>query len=84
MKMGIKRQLHKSLQEPIPLKMILSQSKFNENIVTLGQGHRKVTQYISPDPYILCPKYVRFGTNVFDVRGKSVCGGGRGGNELKT
>ena len=22
--------------------------------MTLGQGHRKVIQYISPDPYILC------------------------------
>ena len=35
-----------------------------------------------------CPKYVRFDTNGFDVRGKSLCcggrGGGRGGNKLKT
>ena len=41
---------------------------------TLGQGHGKVIQYISPDPYILCPKYVRLGTNSFDVRCKSLCG----------
>ena len=27
--------------------------------VTLGQGHRKVIQYISPDSYILCAKYLR-------------------------
>ena len=27
--------------------------------VTLGQGHGKVIQYISPDPYILCAKYPR-------------------------
>ena len=59
--------------------------------VTLGQGHGKVIQYISPDPYILCAKYLRFSSNGFDVRGKSCCGGGRssggggrGGNELKT
>ena len=53
--------------------------------VTLGQGHQKVIQYISPDPYILCAKYQRFSSNGFDVRGKSCCGGGRGGgNELKT
>ena len=58
--------------------------------VTLGQGHGgKVIQYISPDPYILCAKYLSFSSNGFDVRGKSRCGdgrggGGRGGNELKT
>ena len=55
--------------------------------VTLGQGHGKVIQYISPDPYILCAKYQRFSSNGFDVRGKSFCGGGRGGrggNGLKT
>ena len=61
--------------------------------VTLGQGHRKVTQYISQDSYILCAKYLRFSSNGFDVRDKSCCGGGRGGggrgggrggNELKT
>ena len=59
--------------------------------VTLGQGHGKVNQYISPDPYILCAKYVRSSWNGFDVRGKSCWrgggggrGGGRGGNELKT
>ena len=28
--------------------------------VTLGQGHGKVIPYISPDPYVLCAKYVRF------------------------
>ena len=62
-----------------------------------GQGHEKVIEYISPDPYILCATYLRFSSNCFDVRGKSCCGGGRrggggggrggggrGGNELKT
>ena len=51
--------------------------------VTLGQGHGKVIQYISPDLYILCPKYLRFSSNGFDVRDKSRCGGRgrRGGNE---
>ena len=47
----------------------------------------KVIQYISPDLYILCPNYLRFNSNGFDVRGKSRCGGrhsGRGRNELKT
>ena len=52
--------------------------------VTLGQGHGKVTENISPDPYILCAKYLRFSWNSFDVRGKSYCGGGRGEEELKT
>ena len=61
--------------------------------VTLGQGHGKVIQYNSPDPYTVCAKYQRFSSNGFDVRGKSFCGGGRGrgrggrgrgGNELKT
>ena len=60
----------------------------NATAVTLGQGHEKVIQYISPDLYILCPKYLRFSSNVFDVRGKSCCSrgrrGGRGGNKLKT
>ena len=60
----------------------------NATAVTLGQGHGKVIQYISPDPYILCVKYLKFSSNGFDVRGKSCCGGGRGGsgggNEVKT
>ena len=58
--------------------------------VTMGQGHGKVIQYISPDPYILYAKYLRFSSNGFDTKGKSFCGGGRGGggsgrggNELK-
>ena len=66
----------------------------NVTAVTLGQGHPKVTQYIFPDPYFLCPKYLRSSLNGFDVRSKSHCGGGGdgggggrgrgGGNELKT
>ena len=60
----------------------------NAIAVTLGQGHRKVIQYNSPDPYILCAKYLRFSSKGLDMRGKSCCGGGRGGerggNELKT
>ena len=76
---------------------IAQTSKFllmDATVVTLGQGHGKVIQYISPDPYILCAKYQRFSSNGFDVRGKSFCGGGRGrgrggrggrgGNRLKT
>ena len=68
---------------------IAQTSKFlliDATAATLGQGHGKVIQYISPDPYILCAKYERFSSNGFDVRGKSFCGGGRGrgGNELKT
>ena len=60
----------------------------NSTAVTLGQGHGKVSQFISPDPYILCAKYQRFSSNGFDVKGNFFCGGGRGrgrgGNELKT
>ena len=68
---------------------IMQTSKFlliDATAMTLGQGHRKVIQYISPDSYILCAKYLRFSSNSFDVRGKSCCGGGRGRgrNELKT
>ena len=68
---------------------IAQTSKFlliDATAATLGQGHGKVIQYISPDPYILCAKYLRFSSNGFDMRGKSCCGGGRGrgGNELKT
>ena len=68
---------------------IVETSKFlliDATAVTLGQGHGKVIQYISPDPYILCAKYLRFSSNTFDVRGKSCCGSehGRGGNELKS
>ena len=36
---------------------IAQTSKFlliNATAVTLGQGHQKVSQYISPDSYILC------------------------------
>ena len=71
---------------------IAQTSKFlliDATVVNLGQGHGKVIQYISPDPYILCAKYVRFSSNGFEVRSQSCCdggrrGGGRGGNELKT
>ena len=65
---------------------ILQTSKFlfiNVTAVTLGQGHQKVIQYIFPDLYFLCPKYLRWSSNGFDVRSKSHCDGG-GGNELKT
>ena len=60
---------------------IAQTSKFlltDATAVTLGQGHGKVIPYISPDPYILCAKYLRFSWNGFDVRGKSCCGGGGG------
>ena len=68
---------------------IAQTSKFwliDATAVTLGQGHGKVIQYISPDPYILCATYQRFSSNGCDVRGKSFCGGGPGlrVNELKT
>ena len=76
---------------------IAQTSKFmliDATVVTLGQGHGMVIQYISPDPYILCTKHLRFSSNGLDVRDKSCCGGGRGGdggrgcgrggNELKT
>ena len=68
---------------------IAQTSKFlliDATAATLGQGHGVVIQYISPDPYILCAKYLRFSSNGFDMRGKSCCDGGRGRgrNELKT
>ena len=57
----------------------------NATAVTLGEGHEEVIQYISPDPYIVCAKYLRFSSNGFDVRGESCCGCQRGGgNKLKT
>ena len=74
---------------------IAQTSKFllmDDTAVTLGQGQGKVIQYISPYLYILYAKYQRFSSNVFDVKGKKFCGGGRGrdgrggrgGNRLKT
>ena len=66
---------------------IVQTSKFlliDATALTLVRGHGMVIQYISPYAYILCPKYLRFSSNGFDVRGKSCCGGGRGRNELKT
>ena len=51
---------------------IAQTSKFlliDATAVTLGQGHGKVIQYISPVPYILCAKYLRFSWNDFDMRG---------------
>ena len=66
---------------------IVPTSKFlliDATTMILGQGHRKVIQYISPDLYILCSKYQRFSSNGFDVRGKSHCSGGCSADELKT
>ena len=72
---------------------IAQTSKFlliDATAVSLGQGHQKVIQYISPDSYILCANYLRFNSNSFDVRVKSCCSGERGdgrsgsGRELKT
>ena len=70
--------------------LIAQTSKFmliDATAVTLGQGQGKVIQYISPDSYILCAKYLRFSSNGLDLWGKSYCGGGsdgrgggRGGN----
>ena len=39
----------------------------DETAVTFGQGRGMVIQCISPDPYILCAKYVRFSSNGFDI-----------------
>ena len=52
---------------------ILQISKFlfiNATAVTVGQVQRKVIQNIFPDLYFLCPKYVRFSSNGFDMRSK--------------
>ena len=75
----------------VVLTLSRKQNKFlliDATAMTLGQGHGMVIEYISPDPYILCAKYLRFSSNGFDVSVKSCCGGGggrgRGGNELKT
>ena len=38
----------------------------------MGQDHRRVIQHIVPDLYFLCPKYLRFSSNCFDVRSKSL------------
>ena len=50
----------------------------NAAAMTLGQGHRMVIQYIFPDLYFLCPNYLRFSSNSFDVRSISHCGSGGG------
>ena len=54
---------------------IVQTSKFlliDATAVTLGQDHGKVIEYISPDPFIPCAKYLRFSWNGFDVRTKFV------------
>ena len=46
---------------------IMQTSKFlliNATAMTLGEGHGKVIQYILPDLYILCPKYLRFSSQM--------------------
>ena len=40
--------------------------------VTLGLGHWKVIQYILPDLYILCPKYLRFSSNALTWEAKVI------------
>ena len=57
--------------------------------VTLGEGHGKAIQYISPDLSILFVKYLRFSWNGFVVKDKTLCDNGHtgcksGGNELET
>ena len=48
--------------------------------VTLGEGDGKVIQYIFPDLYFLCDKYLSLSANGFDVIRKSFHGdGGYGG-----
>ena len=42
----------------------------NVTAVTLGQGHRKIIQYISSDQYILCPKYVSLAQKVLTWKPK--------------
>ena len=45
---------------------IVQTSKFlliDATAVILGLGHGKVIQYILPDLYILCPKYLRCSSN---------------------
>ena len=45
---------------------IAQTSKFlliHATAVTFGQGQGKVIQHISPDPYILCAKYLRFSSH---------------------
>ena len=53
--------------------IIVQTSKFlliDATAMTLSQGHgleRYVIQYIFPDLYILCPKYLKFISNSFDL-----------------
>ena len=54
---------------------IVQTSKFmliDATAATLGQGHGKVIQYISPDPYNLCAKYLRFSWNSLTWEAKVV------------
>ena len=69
---------------------IVQTNKFvliNATAVALGQGHQEVIQYIFSEPYILCPKHLKFSSNGLNVRGKSCYSSGHGGcsgNEPKT
>ena len=50
-----------------------------------SRSRKKVIQYIFPNLYLLCPKYVRLSSNRFMLRSKSCCCGVSGrGNKLKT
>ena len=44
----------------------------DDTAMTLGQGHGIIIQYMLPDLYILCPKYLRCSSNGFDVRSRVV------------
>ena len=54
---------------------IAQTSKFlliDATAMTLGQGHGKVIQYISPDPYILCAKFLNLAQTVLTWEAKVV------------
>ena len=46
-----------------------------QSVPVMAMGHGMVMQYISPDLYFLCLKYLRFSTISFHIRSKSCCGG---------
>ena len=66
---------------------IAQTSKFlliDATAVTLGQGHRKVIQYISPNSYILCAKYIWFSSNDFDGEAKVVAAADAAADTVET
>ena len=66
--------------DPMNVSHIIAQTSnfllFDATAVALGQDQEKVIEYISPDPYILCAKYLRLAQTVLMWEAKVVAAAG--------